>query len=243
MATQNIYDDPEFFENYSRLPRSRDGLSAAPEWPSLRALVPDLSGRHVVDLGCGYGWFCRWAREHGAERVLGLDVSERMLARAAEMTSGPGIVYRRADLERLDLGPETFDFAYSSLALHYIEDLPGLLAEVHRALVPGSTFVFSVEHPIVTAPVPAGWSLGSDGRKAWPVNSYQKEGPRRTNWLAEGVVKQHRTLGTTLNLLIRLGFTIAHVEEWAPTDEQIAAHPEWAEERERPMFLLIAAER
>jgi SAM-dependent methyltransferase len=243
MATQNIYDDPDFFEGYSRLERSRDGLSAAPEWPSLQALLPDLGGRRIVDLGCGYGWFCRWACEHGAEQVLGLDVSERMLARAAAMTSDPGITYRRADLERLDLGTETFDFAYSSLVLHYIDNLSGLLAEVHRALVPGSKFVFSVEHPIFTAPRQAGWSLGPDGRKTWPVDSYQKEGPRRTNWLAEGVIKQHRTLGTTLNLLIRLGFTIVHVEEWAPADAQVAARPEWAEERERPMFLLIAVQR
>jgi SAM-dependent methyltransferase len=243
MATQNIYDDPEFFENYSRLERSREGLSGAAEWPSLQALLPDLGGRRIVDLGCGYGWFCRWAREHGAERVLGLDVSERMLARAAEMTSDPGITYRRADLERLDLGDQQFDFAYSSLALHYIDNLSGLLAEIHRALAPGSRFVFSVEHPIVTAPEKAGWSLGPDGRRTWPVDSYQKEGPRRTNWLADGVIKQHRTLGTTLNLLIRLGFAIAHVEEWASSDAQIAARPEWAEERERPMFLLVAVQR
>ncbi|MBO1908379.1 class I SAM-dependent methyltransferase [Microvirga sp. 3-52] len=243
MATQNIYDDPEFFENYSRLERSKEGLSGAAEWPSLQALLPDLVGRRIVDLGCGYGWFCRWAREHGAKRVLGLDVSERMLARAAEMTSDPGITYRRADLERLDLGDQQFDFAYSSLALHYIGNLSGLLAEIHRALAPGSRFVFSVEHPIVTAPEKAGWSLGPDGRRTWPVDSYQKEGPRRTNWLADGVIKQHRTLGTTLNLLIRLGFAIAHVEEWAPSDAQIAARPEWAEERERPMFLLVAVQR
>ena len=103
MATQNIYDDPDFFENYSRLPRSKDGLSAAPEWASLQALLPDLKGLRVVDLGCGYGWFCRFAREQGAEHVLGLDVSERMLARAEDMTSDPAIAYRRADLEMLDL--------------------------------------------------------------------------------------------------------------------------------------------
>jgi hypothetical protein len=57
------------------------------------------------------------------------------------------------------------------------------------------------------------------------------------------VVKQHRTLGTTLNLLIRQGFAIAHVEEWGPSDAQVAAQPELAEERERPMFLLVAADR
>jgi SAM-dependent methyltransferase len=247
MRTQNIYDDPQFFEKYSRLGRSVNGLAGAAEWPSLQAQIPDLQSLRVVDLGCGYGWFCRWAREQGAQSVLGIDVSERMLERAGTMTSDPGITYRRADLERVDtdslLGAGQFDFAYSSLALHYIENLSGLLAALHRALAPGARFVFSVEHPIYTAPAQPGWSVDAEGRKTWPIDGYQKEGPRRTNWLAEGVIKQHRTIGTYLNLLIRLGFTILHVEEWAPTDAQIAAMPEWAEERERPMFLLVACHR
>ena len=80
--TQNIYDDPGFFDEYARLERSVHGLDGAPEWPALRALLPDLRGLRVLDLGCGYGWFCRWARESGAARVVGIDVSERMLQRA-----------------------------------------------------------------------------------------------------------------------------------------------------------------
>ncbi len=63
------------------------------------------------------------------------------------------------------------------------------------------------------------------------------------NWLAPGVIKQHRLMGTTLNLLIRTGFTLRHVEEWRPSDRQIAERPEFAEELERPMFLLVAATR
>ena len=53
--TQNIYDNPEFFEGYSRLGRSVEGLAGAAEWPSLRAMLPDVRGLRVVDLGCGYG--------------------------------------------------------------------------------------------------------------------------------------------------------------------------------------------
>ncbi len=241
--TQNIYDDPEFFAGYTRLPRSIEGLEAAPEWPALRALLPDIGGRRVVDLGCGFGWFCRWAREHGAAQVLGLDVSEKMLSRAREATPDGAIAYVQADLERLDLPDASFDLAYSSLALHYVENLAGLFATVHRALVPGGRFVFSIEHPIYMAPLHPGWLVDAEGRKTWPVDSYLVEGPRTTDWLANGVLKQHRTLGTTLNLLIRAGFTIAHVEEWSPTDDQITARPELAEERERPMFLLVAAQR
>jgi SAM-dependent methyltransferase len=240
---QNIYDEPGFFEGYSRLGRSIEGLAGAAEWPALRALLPDLHGARVADLGCGFGWFCRWARERGAAQVLGLDLSERMLARARGMTSDAAITYTRADLERLHLPEASFELAYSSLALHYVENLAGLVAETYRSLVPGAYLVFSVEHPIYTAPTNPGWSVDAAGYRTWPVDAYSTEGPRSTDWLAQGVIKQHRTIGTYLNLLIRAGFSIGHVQEWAPTDEQVAARPELAEERERPMMLLVAARR
>jgi SAM-dependent methyltransferase len=243
VMTQNIYDNPEFFEAYTRLGRSVEGLAGAAEWPALRALLPELHGLEILDLGCGLGWFCRFAREQGAAQVLGLDVSEKMLAGARAATSDGAITYARADMERLELPETSFDLAYSSLALHYIEDLAGLLAKVRRALVQGGYLIFSIEHPIYMAPRHPGWLVDPDGRKTWPVDSYLEEGPRRTDWLASGVIKHHRTIGTTLNLLIRLGFTISHVEEFGPTDDQIAAKPELAEERERPMFLLVAARR
>ncbi|HYG43748.1 MAG TPA: SAM-dependent methyltransferase, partial [Bordetella sp.] len=69
------------------------------------------------------------------------------------------------------------------------------------------------------------------------------EGPRRTDWLAPGVIKQHRTLGTLLNAVMRAGFTLAHVEDWGPSAEQLAAQPALRDEQERPMMLLVAARR
>ena len=241
--TQNVYDNEEFFEGYSRLGRSVEGLDGAAEWPSLRALLPDLHGLRVVDLGCGFGWFCRWARQAGAASVLGLDVSERMLARARATTPGTDITYTRADLEHLQLAEASCDLVYSSLAFHYIERLDALLAGVHRALAPGGRLVFSVEHPIYTAPSNPGWSVDPTGRKIWPVDGYLNEGARSTDWLTKGVIKQHRTIGTYLGLLLRGGFAISHVEEWGPTDPQIAARPALADERQRPPFLLVSARR
>ncbi|UFN47987.1 methyltransferase domain-containing protein [Roseomonas sp. OT10] len=240
---QNIYDTPDFFAGYSRLPRSVQGLDGAPEWPSLRALLPPLAGRRVVDLGCGFGWFARWAAEQGAAAVLGLDLSEQMLARARVETASPAVAYRRADLESLDLPGGGFDLAYSSLAFHYVEDFARLARTIHHALLPGAAFVFSIEHPIYMAPSRPGWMAAEDGRRVWPLDCYSLEGPRVTDWLAPGVRKYHRSLGMTLNTLIVAGFTLRHVEEWHPDQAQLAAHPEWAEEMDRPMFLLIAAGR
>ncbi|NWE13349.1 class I SAM-dependent methyltransferase [Pseudomonas yamanorum] len=241
--TQNIYDTEVFFEGYSKMGRSVEGLAGAPEWPALQAMLPPMSGLNVVDLGCGYGWFSRWAREQGAEQVLGLDVSHKMLARAKEMTSSPDITYAIADLEHLELPTATFDLAYSSLAFHYIVDLKGLFARIHQTLVPGGRLVFSIEHPIFMAPRQPGWLIDEQGRKSWPVDSYQLEGPRVTNWLADGVIKQHRTLGTLLTLLIEAGFTLSHVDEWGPSEADLKARPALAEELERPMMLLVAAHR
>jgi len=240
--TQNIYDDETFFAGYSRLPRSVEGLDGAPEWPALRGLLPELRGKRVLDLGCGFGWFCRIAAEQGASHVLGVDVSERMLARARAETSNPAVRYLRADLEAFAPDEGAFDLVYSSLAFHYLEKLDALLARVHAALAPGGRLVFSAEHPIYTAPSHPRF-IDMDGRRAWPVNGYLDEGPRMTDWLAKGVIKQHRTIGTYVELLLRAGFTIAHIEEWGPGHAQVVAHPEWAEERERPMFLIMACER
>lgn len=241
--TQNIYDNPEFFAGYSRLGRSVSGLDGAAEWPALRAMLPNLDGMRVVDLGCGFGWFCRWARERGAAQVLGLDVSENMLARAKAAAPDPAIEYARADLEHLALPAGSCDLAYSSLTLHYIERLDALLQTVHDALVPRGHLVFSAEHPIYTAPSRPGWVTDAAGNLTWPVDHYLLEGPRSTDWLAKGVIKQHRTIAHYLNALLRHGFSIAQVEEWGPDDAQLVTRPELAAERQRPPFLLVAAQR
>ena len=240
---QNIYDDPAFFAAYATFRRSAIGLDGAPEWAALRAMLPPMAGRRVVDLGCGYGWFCRWAGDAGAASVLGLDLSERMLERARAGAADRTIAYQRADLDHLELPEAAFDLAYSSLALHYVADFVRLVGVVRRALVPGAPFVFSIEHPLFMAPTQPAWVTLGDGRRVWPLDAYHLEGARTTDWLVPGVIKHHRTLGTTLNTLIAHGFAIRRVEEWSPTPDQIAAIPEIAQELDRPIFLLVAAER
>ncbi|AVY97956.1 SAM-dependent methyltransferase [Lelliottia sp. WB101] len=238
---QNIYDNPAFFEGYAQLPRSVQGLDGAPEWPTLKSMLPDLAGKTVIDLGCGYGWFCRCARELGAAQVTGVDISEKMLARAAELTADPAITYQRRDLEDVKLEDNSLDLVYSSLALHYLPELDTLFRHVQRALKPGGSLVFSMEHPIYTCASRQGWLTDDNGGRFWGVNQYQQEGQRVSNWLADGVIKYHRTLGTTLNALIHAGLSLREVNEWGPTQAQIDAWPALAEEAERPMLVLIAA--
>jgi SAM-dependent methyltransferase len=240
---QNIYDEPSFFGGYSQLDRSVHGLAGAAEWPALRSMLPEMRGLRVVDLGCGYGWFCRWAREQGAGEVLGLDISEKMLDRARAATTDRAITYRRANLEELSLPAKAYDLAYSSLAFHYVEDAERLYRTIHDALVPGGRLVFSTEHPIFMASSRHDWITKDNGSRMWPVDRYSVEGRRVVQWLGADVVKYHRTIATTVNLLIAAGFRILRLEEFAPTAGQVAANPNLAEEIDRPMFLMVAAER
>ncbi|QLO42127.1 class I SAM-dependent methyltransferase [Citrobacter freundii] len=241
--SQNIYDDPHFFAGYATLDRSVKGLDGAPEWPALQAMLPPLQGKRILDLGCGYGWFCRYARDNHAASVVGLDISEKMLAQACNMTTGEGISYQRKDLDALTLTADSFELVYSSLALHYLQDIERLLVTIYQALTPGGMLVFSAEHPIYTAPLTQGWIKDKTGQLSWPVNHYQQEGERISNWFAEGVKKQHRKLATWINALIGAGFEIVCVDEWGPSAEQIAANPALDEEKERPMVFLLSARK
>lgn len=237
---QNIYDDAQFFEGYSQFPRSRDGLAAAAEWPSLRGMLPELSGRRVLDLGCGFGYFAQWAVGQGAAEVVGLDLSENMLAAARDNCAGLPVRFERADLETADFGTGAYDLVFSSLAVHYIADFDSLCARVRRALKADGHFVFSMEHPVFAARANPEFMTDAEGYMVGAVNDYLREGQRLTNWIADGVVKHHRLISTTINALQGVGLRLDHIDEWSAKDADIAAHPEWEKERYQPMFLLFA---
>ncbi len=241
--TQNIYDDKDFFKKYSALDRQVRGLDGAPEWNSIKKLLPNLKGKRVLDLGCGFGWFCRFAIEQGAKNAVGIDISKNMISTAKTFSSNPAIIYKIEDLEKLQLSNDSYDFAYSSLTLHYIKNFQQLIAAIYNSLTSESMFVFTMEHPIYTAPSSQKFIIGKDGKRIYPLNSYQIEDERTSNWLVNGVVKHHRKMDTIINTLIDTGFKILHIEEWKPTDEQLKKNPEWSEELDRPLFLLVSAQK
>ncbi|CAG7657111.1 class I SAM-dependent methyltransferase [Paenibacillus allorhizosphaerae] len=239
---QNKYDDPVFFTNYSQMARSVGGLEAAGEWPAFRAMLPELRDQRVLDLGCGFGWHCRYARERQARSVIGVDLSENMLARARASTDDSAIEYRQMAIEDIDFAGEQFDVVISSLTLHYIERFDAVCQKIHHYLVPGGAFVFSVEHPIFTALAAQDWIYGSQGERLhWPVDDYQSEGPRQARFLDNDVVKYHRTVATHINVLLDSGFGITRLSEPQPPQYMLDTVPGMQDELRRPMFLIIAA--
>jgi SAM-dependent methyltransferase len=243
LMPQNIYDDMTFFEGYKSLRDADTGLNGALEIPALHGLLPELSNLHVLDLGCGFGEFARFASAQGAASVTGVDISARMLEEAVRRTSDPSVSYERCPIEQCRPAADSFNLVVSSLALHYVEDYAGVVERVFKALKPGGHFVFSVEHPLCTA-YPAGWVRDNEGhRRYWPVDHYREEGKRDTRWFVDGVIKYHRTVETYVNTLIRSGFLLEHLGEPGPTAEALKARPTLEAERRRPPFLLLRALR
>lgn len=239
---ENKYDDPKFFEKYSQMSRSIEGLNAAGEWATLKTLLPDFQGKTMLDLGCGYGWHCIYAAEQGAEKIVGVDLSEKMLETARAKTTDDRISYQRCAMEDIEFEPESFDIVLSSLALHYVENFEAIVRKVHTILKPGGAFLFSAEHPVFTAYGTQDWYYDENGKILhFPVDHYYYEGKRAATFLGEEVVKYHKTLTTYLNGLLENGFEIRRIVEPQPTQEMIEAVEGMKDEMRRPMMLIVSA--
>ena len=241
---ENKYDDPVCFAKYARMDRSRFGLKAAGEWRTLEPMLPDFTGRDVLDLGCGYGWHCAYAAEHGARSVLGLDLSEKMLAVARRDRAAPMIEYRQGAMEDADFADGSFDVVLSSLAFHYVADFGALVRNIAPWLRPGGDFVFSCEHPVFTAEGSQDWYRDENGNILhFPVDNYYIEGARQAVFLGERVTKYHRTLTSYVGALLSSGFALTGLAEPQPPQEMVDTIPGMADELRRPMMLIFAAKK
>lgn len=239
----NEYDNEAFFAEYAKMSRSEQGLSAAGEWHQLQPLFPPLAGKAVLDLGCGYGWHCKYAVQQGASRVLGIDLSGRMIEQARQRNADAKITYEVCGLDAYDYPPNAWDCVVSNLVLHYVADLAQVFRKVYKTLKPGGIFLFNIEHPVFTAGVGQDWIYDADRKPLyWPVDQYFISGERKTHFLGCDVTKQHHTLTQILMGVLGAGFTLEAVEEAEPPESMMDI-PGMADELRRPMMLLVKAKK
>lgn len=138
-------------DNYTNHVRNPDDsiYHSLYEKPAMYGLLPNLEGKSVISLGCGSGEDCHYLQQQGASQVTGIDISEGLIKIAKG--SYPDCDFSVMDMEHLAFSDASFDFAYSSLAIHYIEDWSQVFAEAYRVLKSNTYFLFSCNHPVYSA--------------------------------------------------------------------------------------------
>lgn len=116
------------------------------EKPMMRELLTSLVGKKILMLGCGTGEENLMLREFGATEIIGIDLSKESIQLAKE--SYPDCEFVVGDMHKLPFQENTFDFVYSSLAIHYSEDPESVYKEIHRILKENGQLLFSVGHPL-----------------------------------------------------------------------------------------------
>lgn len=117
------------------------------------ALIGDVHGKRVLDLGAGTGHYAFWAMSHGARSAVALDFTAEMLAGAPR----PAVV---ADAARLPFGAGAFDLVVGALVMSFVGDRGGLLREAARVLGPGGVLVLSDMHEVASE---LGWERSFRG--------------------------------------------------------------------------------
>ncbi|MFD9948902.1 class I SAM-dependent methyltransferase [Nonomuraea sp. NPDC059023] len=200
-------------------------LNAYYERPAMLELAGDVTGRRILDAGCGSGPLFSALRDRGA-LVTGVDVSAGMLE-LARRRLGADADLRVADLARpLPFPGDAFDDVIASLVLHYLEDWGPTLAELRRVLRPAGRLLVSVEHP---------FAITLMRRLAGDKTNYFEIRNRTEEWTMGGQTAQmsfwDRPLHAMTDAFVAAGFRISVISEPPPAPEARELFPELAAPR------------
>jgi predicted TPR repeat methyltransferase len=170
-----FYENDLNFTTYIAHRNQADNPPDTLEKPVFLDLVGAVVGKRILDLGCGDARFGREALEQGAESYIGVEGADTMVAAAQKTLSGSIGQVVHATIEAWNYPRAAYDLVVSRLALHYIEDFAALCANVYQALTTNGRFIFSVEHPIITACAQSWQTNGS--QPGWIVDDYFVPGP------------------------------------------------------------------
>ena len=241
MAQQNIYDNEIFFAGYKKIRENQVNANNLFEIPALFSMMPNLKDKTILDLGCGFGEHCKGFVESGAKKVIGIDISEKMLEIAKQENADSKITYINMPMENIFELTEKFDIVISSLAFHYVEDFAGVVKNVYNLLNENGTFIFSQENPLCTCHSGGQrWTKDENGNKLYlNLSNYGIEGERESTWFVDNVKKYHRTFSSIVNTLIETGFKIEKLIEPLPTEDLLKKYPDYKDLFHKPDFLLV----
>lgn len=234
-------DKPIAFDAYEKLADAYAAMidtkphNAYLERPATLSLLPDVTGKRVLDAGCGPGVYSEWLVEHGAE-VVAVDASPRMVEHARDGL-GDTVDVRVHDIrEPLDfLEDDSIDIVVSSLVMDYFKDWVHVFREFHRVLVESGVFVFSTEHPF--------------SKSLWHKSeNYFATEKVEMLWTGFGVPvlmpSYRRPLEAIVEPLFKTGFLVERILEPRPTVEFREKEPEGYERlSKQPVFMCVRAKK
>lgn len=194
-------------------------------------LATDLIGRPrglILDLGCGEGQVMRSI----SGRVVGCDISSRLLARAK--AAGPVVRAALPDLSWLKTGG--VDLAYAVLVL---EHLPGeaIFSSVARVVRDGGALVVVMNHPAFTADGAGPIMDPSDGEVLWRWGRYFEREVCAMATKGVSVSFFHRPLATILNAAAAAGWMLERFVEVGLSEAAIATEPGYVGQEQMPRLL------
>lgn len=225
---------------------SRKTIRKLLEQPIMYKYMPDIFGKRVLEIGCGYGKNCRYFAENGAVKVVGTELSKKMLQTAKRKSLGQPIEYRLLEPEKVVAIGEKFDIIYSSFVFQYIEHFDKLIAELKSLLYQDGILLFSQKHPITTASVDRnyGWNYDERGKEiSYSFSNYHQSGKRGSNWFIDDEIIYHRTFGDIVTTLGQNGFCVEIVDEAKPSPFLVKQYPQLEKEILKPACLIIRARK
>lgn len=169
--------------------------------PAMLALIGNVAGLDVLDVGCGSGFYSAAMVERGA-RVTGIDGSASVL-KHAEKNAGGRATFVRHDLEQpLPFGDGSFDLAVMALVYSHVYDRKQLLSELRRVLRPGARLLVSTTHPV--------------GEQRWLGGSYYAGGRVEAPVGEHTINFERMTVERFVNELLDGGFVLERLLEPRP---------------------------
>ena len=198
--------------------------------------VGDVSGRKVIDLGCGEGRFRRMLSERGAE-VTGVDLC-RPLIEFARKQRVSDESYMIGDMEDLGgVASDEFDLAVSYVTLVDVPDMRSAVCEAFRVLRRGGRLVVCNLHPMISAN--PGWIRQGNRQIHYPVDRYFDEGERNISRRQDMPwTNFHRTLSRHVRTFLDAGFTVEDIREPTPTAAQARQYPYVSDNLRVPEFII-----
>ncbi|MDQ2950163.1 MAG: class I SAM-dependent methyltransferase, partial [Acidobacteriota bacterium] len=194
--------------------------------PRTLAMLGEVNGKAILDLGCGEGGYARALSRRGA-RVTGVDGSERLidLARQRALAEALEIEFLNSNANALDaLGPASFDAVLASMCLMDVEDYAGAIREVHRILRVRGELVMSITHPCFSAPV-SSWVRSAEGElQHYAVDRYFERSAwdeKITPAFRAPVLHRHRPLEDYMGSPLECGFVLREFSEPSATETEL----------------------